>query len=99
MGRGSSSCSYCFLLNLPNYGHISAKYCHPTQFPYFFHIIYSIEIFIFYLATEEKNTLPRMVFALFYPLGFMPFFGIGKMEINGYEKNALEILHVPFFPV
>ena len=40
-----------------------------------------------------------MVFALFYPLGFMPFLGIGKMEINGYEKNALEILHVPFFPV
>jgi hypothetical protein len=27
------------------------------------------------------------------------FLGIGKMEINGYEKNALEILHVLFFPV
>ena len=30
---------------------------------------------------------------------FVPFCSMGKMEISDYEKDALEILHVPFFLV
>jgi hypothetical protein len=30
---------------------------------------------------------------------FVPYLGMVKMEKNGYEKNSLEILHVPFLLV